>query len=372
MNPFSYGTIVRSPYFFNRHDECRRIVSTLSGGNNLVLFAPRRFGKTSLVLRALDELENENYTCIYFDFMPVYSRESFIESYSKALIAGQSNLQLAIKAVSSFVKGIRPKLVFDQAGNPEFSIDFTENKINEKTLGEILDLPEHLASQGKRFIIVLDEFQEINKLNGENFEKLFRSKIQHHQNVNYLFLGSRTHLLNDMFNNKGRAFYNAAMLMQIGPLPQEETIDFLISRFASSGIQIGQPLSLLIIEQAGNIPYYIQLLAAEIWQYVINSTQKIDKELVIKCAEKIVDLKSDYYYELYDKQSSYQKKLLKALVISGENLFSSGYTKQFRLTAASTTQKALAGLIESGIVEKTEGRYFIADPFFKRFITRYA
>jgi len=64
MNPFSYGTIVRSPYFFNRHDECRRIVSTLSGGNNLVLFAPRRFGKTSLVLRAVDELEKENYTLI--------------------------------------------------------------------------------------------------------------------------------------------------------------------------------------------------------------------------------------------------------------------------------------------------------------------
>src|SRR3990172_11464056 len=100
MNPFSYGTIVKEPYFFNRHEECERIVTTLSGGNNLVLFAPRRFGKTSLVLRALDELEKRNYVCIYFDFMPVYSRESFIESYSKALIAKQGNLQKTIKAVS--------------------------------------------------------------------------------------------------------------------------------------------------------------------------------------------------------------------------------------------------------------------------------
>ena len=372
MNPFSYGTIVKEPYFFNRHEECERIVSTLSGGNNLVLFAPRRFGKTSLVLRAVDELKKMNYTCVYFDFMPVYSRESFIESYSKALITTQSNLQKAIKVVSKFVKGIRPKLVFDQSGNPEFSIDFIENKINEKTLGEILDLPEHLASQDKRFIIVLDESQEINKLNGENFEKLFRSKIQHHQYVSYLFLGSRTHLLNDMFNNKGRAFYNAAMLMQIGSLPKEETVDFLISRFASSGIQIEQSLAFFIIEQAGDIPYYIQLLASEVWQYVINSTQRIDKGLVIKCAQKIVDLKSDYYFELYDKQSTYQKKLLKALVVSGQNVFSSGYTRQFRLTAASTTQKALAGLIESGIIDKVEGRYFIADPFFKQFIIRYA
>ena len=372
MNPFSYGTIVKKPYFFNRKEECDRIVSTLSGGNNLVLFAPRRFGKTSLVLRAVEELEKKNFTCIYFDFMPVYSRESFIETYSKALISRQSNLQKAVKATAAFVKGIRPKLVFDQSGNPEFSIDFTENKINEKTLGEILNLPEHLASENKRFIIVLDEFQEINKLNGENFEKLFRSKIQHHQYVNYLFLGSRTHLLSDMFNNKGRAFYNAAMLMQIGPLPKEETVDFLINRFASSGIKIERDIAVFIIEQAGDIPYYIQLLASEIWQYVVSSTLKINKELIIKCAEKIVDLKSDYYYELYDRQSVYQKKLLKALVISGENVFSSNYTKRFHLTAASTTQKALAGLIEAGIVEKVEGHYFIGDPFFKQFISRYA
>jgi AAA+ ATPase superfamily predicted ATPase len=372
MNPFNYGTIVKGEYFYDRKEELERIVSTLIGGNNLVMFAPRRFGKTSLVFRAIEELEKMDYTCIYFDFMPIYSRESFIEAYSKAILAKQNSIQAGVKKIAKLVEGIRPKLVFDQTGNPEFSLEFTENKINEKTLEDILDLPENIAHKGKRFIVVLDEFQEINKLNGDNIEKLFRSKIQRHHNINYLFLGSRTHLLSDMFNNKGRAFYNAAMLMQIGSLPQKETIDFLIGRFASSGIQLDKSLALFVIEQAGDIPYYIQLLAAEVWQYVVNSTLKIDKELITLCAQKIVDLKSDYYYELYDKQSVYQKKMLKALVISGENVFSSSYTKQFRLTAASTTQKALAGLIESGIVEKTEGRYFIGDPFFKRFITHYA
>ena len=57
MNPFKYGTIVKEPYFFNRHEECDKIVSTLSGGNNIVLFAPRRFGKTSLVFHAIEKLK---------------------------------------------------------------------------------------------------------------------------------------------------------------------------------------------------------------------------------------------------------------------------------------------------------------------------
>ena len=372
MNPFSYGTIVKGEYFYDRHEECRRIVSTLSGGNNLVLFAPRRFGKTSLVFRAIEELETLGYICVYFDFMPVYSRESFIESYSKAILARQNNLQKGVKKIATLIKGIRPKIVFDQSGKPEFTMDFTDNKVSEKTLEDIIDLPESLASERNRYIIVFDEFQEINSLNGENFEKLLRSKIQQHKDVNYLFLGSRTHLLNDMFNNKGRAFYNAAMLMQIEGLPKADTIEFLKNRFSLSGILIDDTVSLYLIEQAGNIPYYIQLLAAEVWQYMVSSHKEVNIEVVGSCAERIVDLKNDYYFELYGKQSSYQKKLLKALLISGENLFSADYARRFRLSATSTTQKALLNLVESSVVEKVEGHYFIADPFFRRFLLRYA
>jgi AAA+ ATPase superfamily predicted ATPase len=72
MNPFSYGTIVRGDYFYDRKEECDRIVTTLTNGNNLVLFAPRRYGKTSLVFRAIEELEKQGVTCIYFDFLPVF------------------------------------------------------------------------------------------------------------------------------------------------------------------------------------------------------------------------------------------------------------------------------------------------------------
>lgn len=253
MNPFSYGTIVREPFFYDRKEECQHIVSTLSGGNNLVLFAPRRYGKTSLVFRAIEELEKMNFVCIY------------------------------------------------------------------------------------------------------------------------LFLGSRTHLLSDMFNNKGRAFYNSAMLMQINALSIDDSIEFLKTRFETAGVLLDDQTAKYLIAEAGNIPYYIQLLAAEVWQDIIVSThKKVNKSIIDLCTARIVDLKNDYYTELYDRQSVYQKKMLNALVVSGENVFSTDYSKRFRLSAVSTTQKALIGLVESGVIEKKEGHYFIGDPFFKRFLLRYA
>jgi len=372
MNPFSYGTIVRGDYFYDRKEECDRIVTTLSGGNNLVLFAPRRYGKTSLVFRAIEQLELLGFRCIYLDLLPVYSIETFLNLYISAIGKKQSNLQKLVQSISTILKNIRPKITFDAHGNPELGIDLVENKVSIETLSEVIDLPERLFPSGNKTIVVFDEFQEITKLNKYGIENLLRSKIQQQQKVNYLFLGSQTHLLSDMFNNKNRAFYNAASHMQLSTLPYEDTIAFLQEKFNESGIKIDRPTSLFLIERSGNIPYYIQLLSSEIWQYMITSQTIVTNEIVTGCTERIVGLKSDYYFELFDRQSIMQKQLLKALVHSGENIFSADYIKRFRLTTASTTQKAVSVLLESGIIDKTENVYFISDPFFKRFIQNYA
>jgi hypothetical protein len=372
VNPFSYGTIVRGDYFYDRKEECERIVSTLSNGNNLVLFAPRRYGKTSLVFRVMDELELQGITCIYFDFLPVYSLETFVNLYIHAIEKKQSNLQKLVQTISTVVKNIRPKLTFDSQGKPEFGIDLMESKVSVETLSEVLDLPEKITHSGKKTVVIFDEFQEITKLNKYGFENLLRSKIQQQQQVNYLFLGSRTHLLSDMFNNKNRAFYNSASHIQLSTLPHEDTVTFLQEKMGNSGIKIDQPTALFIIEQTGDIPYYIQLLAAEIWQYMINSETFVTKDIVLLCTKRIVELKQDYYFELFDRQSVMQKQLLKALSQSGESVFSAEYAKRFRLSTTSTTQKAILVLMDSGIIDKTDNTYFISDPFFKRFLLNYA
>lgn len=370
MNPFSYGTVVKEPYFFDRKTETERIVNVLSGGNNLVLYAPRRFGKTSLVMRAFRQLERRGFTCIYFDFMTVYSKESFIESFSRAVLEKQPNVKRAFAAFSKFVKGIKPSLTFDAHGQPGFSIEFIKSVTVDQTLDSIIDLPDKLAGGEKRFIIAFDEFQDITKLNGENFEDLLRSKIQHHECVNYLFLGSRTHILNDMFTNENRPFYNSADVMHLDALPEEETIAFLIDRFSHSKIFLDPETAAVLIEKAGYIPYYIQFLASEIWQEAVNSQKAVNRDIIDLCADKILDRKNDFYFELFDRQTAYQKKLLKALAISGQNVFSNEYSHRFRLSAASTTQKALAGLVNNGIIEKHGHIYNFTDPFFKWFVLR--
>ena len=370
MNPFSYGTIVKGGNFYDRKEESARIVETLSGGNNIVLYAPRRFGKTSLIFKVMEQLEKTGFICIYFDFMPVYSSESFVRLYTKALSAKQLNLNKFARTFAAIIKNIRPILTFGQDGSPEFSIDFANVKVDETLVSQLLDMPEQLAGKNRRVIVFFDEFQEVEKLKSINFEALLRSKVQQQQKTNYLFFGSKTHLLREMFNNKKKAFYNSALQMSIGGLPQEDTINFLRSKFSLSNISIDDETAKYLIAIAANIPHYIQLLASEIWQSMVNNEVVITKAIIDECVRKALALKSDYYMELFDHHSQNQKQLLKALTFEGKNIFSAAYIEKYRLSTVSTLQRSINGLINSGVVEKKGDEYSFADPFFKLFVTQ--
>lgn len=369
MNPFQYANIVEGVHFYDREDELRRVVQTLEGGNNLVLYAPRRYGKSSLVKKALRVLEEKGFKTVYLDFMSIYSRKTFITRYTKEVVEKQSaSIEKTIKEVAGFLKGWVPSVAFDTYGNPSFSLSRIEGEDREKSLEEVIDLPEKLASGQQKWIIAFDEFQEITTLNGESFEKLLRSGIQHHQNVTYLFLGSRAHLLKDMFNNRNRAFYNAAMLMNVDIIEKAKSINFLISRFAQDEIDISEESASYLVDKVYGIPYYLQFVAAEIWQEVINTTKLVTPEIVDKAIEQIIDLKSDYYWELTNKQTNYRKKVLKALSDAVEEIFSSATSVKYDLGAGSSTQKALGSLIEQGIVDKINKTYSFTDPLYQLFL----
>ncbi|MFP3043656.1 ATP-binding protein [Treponema primitia] len=368
MNPFKYGTIVRGGDFFDRKEECSRIVETLMGGNNMVLYAPRRFGKTSLVFKVIEQLEKKKVTCVYFDFMTVYSPESFVRLYAKALSAKQTNMDKFVKIFASAIKNIRPVLGFNAEGEAEFSVDFANTVIDDTIVAQLLDMPETLGSQKNRVVVFFDEFQEAGKLQNINFENLLRSKIQQQVNTSYLFLGSKTHILEEMFNNKKRAFYHSASQISIGPLPEDDTIKYLQNKFTASGITLDTNIGQYLISAAGNIPHYIQLLAAEVWQCLIDTKKPVTKKIVDYCVTQILALKGDYYLELFDRQSQGRKQLLQSLTVSGKNVFSAAYINTYGLNSVSTVQRSMKDLVEEGIVEKLKGEYVIADPFFKAFV----
>ena len=129
----------------------------------------------------------------------------------------------------------------------------------------MLDLPQKLAAD-KPWIVVFDEFQEVNKLNGDRFEKEMRASLIHHNKVSYIFMGSQTQMLLNMFTHKNRAFYQFAKILELKKIPVEIMQQYLIERFNQSGFTGIENVASSIIDTAENIPHYVQYLASSAWE----------------------------------------------------------------------------------------------------------
>lgn len=369
MNPFQFGSVVRGEYFFDRKEETARVVDTLSGGNNLVLFAPRRYGKTSLVFRAMSELEKRGVACVYFDFSPIYDLADFCRVYARSVFETQKGWRKIVEKLSTWIRGARPKISLSPDGKASLELDFPEGGADAETLDAVLALPERIADSSRRLVVVFDEFQEISRFEKIRFEALLRSVVQRRENVSYLFLGSKTHMLGAMFTERSRPFFNSAATMRISKLPLADTVDFLRRRFRKTGVSLSPELARSVVAEADGVPYYVQLLAAEIWQRVRNCDgESVAEDDVSESVKQIIALKKDFYAELYDRLSLVQKKLARAIARDGKNVFSAAYAKRHGLSTPSSVQKALDVLIAEGIAEKDDAAFSVSDPFFRRFL----
>ncbi len=82
-NPFKFGSLVDAPYFTDRVKELDYIVQFLKSENHLVLMSPRRFGKSSLVKKAVIQTQRPY---LWLNMQAVLSKEDFAAKLLKELL----------------------------------------------------------------------------------------------------------------------------------------------------------------------------------------------------------------------------------------------------------------------------------------------
>jgi len=365
-NPFRYGTIVDDPYFYGRHKELEEITTSVKNGANLILYSPRRYGKTSLVLKILKSLKQEGYNTIYIDFFKVTSRDKFIELYSREIFNLHSSFEKGILRLKELIRGIRPVIGWSNAGKPELSIRI-DPALAAEAFEDVLNTP--VRTEGKSWIVVFDEFQEIERLNGESFEKELRAVIQHHQQVGYIFMGSQKHMLVNMFSRKNRAFYNFGKLYQLQKPDPTDATTYLNDRFAISDFEPSKDLLGKIIITSRNIPFYLQYLASEIWEMMALQVTLTDN-LFEQAIQRLLLNQNDYFLGIWMQLTPYQRKTITAIAANETGSYDKKFLQEYNLYPVSSLQKALKSLTNQDILEKENTRYRLNDPFFELWIKR--
>jgi len=363
-NPFQYGAKVTGDSFFDRDEIKKSILNVIGGGNNAVLYGPRRYGKSSLMAQVLDELRAHGTICVYLNMMNAAALSDFIIMYAKAVYAQTAPAVGALKYAADLFRRIRPSLGLDDEGRPSLTLSVANAKMGLAELREVLELPSRLKPKDRDMVIVLDEFQEIAEFGlGTQFERSMRSIIENHSDISYVFLGSKSHMLKRMFATPTRPFYRSAQTFSLSLPPHDESRRFLVGKFSSVGISLSADVAATIVERAGNVPYYLQALGSWTFRYVTErGGRKVSVADVENAFRSLYDSERELFEGVFRSFPESQRLVARAIAEESTSSFTEDYRMRHGLNSLSTVNTAVRRLVADARIDTVDGKYVHVDP----------
>jgi len=381
QNPFVYGEVVPASAFVDRVTELDRLVRDLAAGQKVFLISPRRYGKSSLISRALAAMSRKGAVTVEVTVSSFSSYVAFLEGYARALAAAETKADRARAWLRDAISSTRIELSADARVDPSgprgaamrvaFPNARTDRDIS-RLAQEVFALPARLAETRRRKVVVaLDEFQAIGGFNGGSVEHAMRAAVQHQREVGYVFAGSEPTLMERMLTPR-RPFYKAGPVMRLDKIPADEFAAFIEGRFDASGMRPEPGLGMAIVDLAGNLPYDVQRLAHETWDEVRGSTRRrVTLDDLHQALKRLLTEQQMLFEAVWQRLTLAQRGALRAVVLQdGRELLSADVRTRHRLGGPSTVQTALGALMRDDVVTREADRYVVVDSLLREWVAR--
>jgi hypothetical protein len=362
VNPFHYGTPAEGEHFAGRETELAALLSRLRAGINVVVVSPRRYGKTSLLLRVEQELDGEDAAVVHGNVLRSRDLAAFASQLAtQAFRVPGGRWHRARQAVPEFLRRLRARPVVTFEGeHPRFAFDAgLSARDADDLLADVYSLLAELAAR-RPAALVLDDFQAIVEL-GEHLPGLLKALADSHPKVSLVLAGSRKHLMEQLVSTPTAALYNMAEPITLGPLPEDVMGAHLRSRAAAGRKPMSEAVARLIVELAGPAPNDIQRLAYETYD---TAGAVIDESAVHAGLAAAVAHDAPAYAERYEILSPGQRRILSALAEEPtEQPASAAFLARAAMANPSSVRKALDALRAGELVANRGKALVVADPF---------
>ena len=366
-NPFRFGPLALDEAFTDREAELAGLVSDARNGQDVVVFAPRRYGRSSLVWRAAQELTKQDILVAQVDLMRAPTKDQLAAKLARTLHEDLASRLWNAKERLKVFAGLRLKptiTVNPNDGAVSFSFDARAGAEDiDATLEELLTVLGRIAGErDRRVVLVLDEFQEVVAID-PNLIKLMRSVFQEQPEVAHIYLGSKRHMMRRIFNDENEPFWRSAKQMELDVIAPELFAPYAFTKFEETGKELDPGVCEQALELTGGHPYATQELLYFLWEEAT-----LDRAL-----DATLRSEHSHFSLLWDGISAAQKRVLQALAQEQPGRPLRGdYQRRHSLPAAPTVQTALGALERAEVVGKVaRGQYRIAEPFLTEWIQRY-
>lgn len=374
INPFRIHGVVTDEYFTDRDQELDRILGTLrEPAAKLLVYGPRRMGKTSALLQALERHEAAGGVAFLADI----STASTVTDVANRILeaAGRALGRRWRDSISEFVRriGMTISLTPDPATGlilPSLDVKLRAASLEDQraSLGQTLDAVEHLAEERNATIgIVLDEFQEIQRFGGDSAEWHLRGIIQQHTHVSYVLAGSQAHLIERMMD-RGRAFYGLADQLAFGPIDAAHLSAWIDERMNASGVA-ADGVGRAIVEAAGPRTRDRVQLARRCYDNCRPRARATAAD-VAQALDDVVAEQGAPLRSTWDDLTVLQQNVLRCVAENRHGLTTRAAVERYGFTSSGSAANAASALIESGILIRTDSAtgYAFDNPFFGRWV----
>lgn len=368
-NPFHYGTPATGDQFTGREAELNVLLTRARDGIGVVLVSPRRYGKTSLLIKASDVLAAEGRMVVNVNAFGCLNAETFASRLAGATFHTPAGRWHRMKdALADFVRRFRVTPSIEISGQTavfRFAAGMSPRQLEDVITDVYAALAEGSTAK-KPAVLVIDEFQELPAL-GEHLPGLFKSLLDAHPQVALVIAGSRQHLLERLVLHQDAPLFGMLTTLSLGEIPPDDMAAFLVRRAADGGKQMPDEAAATIVALAGPAPNDVQQLAYE--AFGAAGARRVSTTDVERAMALAADHGSVVFQSRFDACSGAQKRVLLELA---QRPTATIYAAEFRdaagLKGSGGVQNAVAALVAHDLVVRRNSTYVVADPFLAQWL----
>lgn len=377
-NPFAARGIVTGPAFTDRAEERRALRRALTAAPGFVLLAgPRRIGKSSLLAQVAADLGRTRHPVILLDLWtaatPADVVTRLVEGATRAL--GRrwhaSLLQLLAQLKLSFTLDRQPDGAL--IPKPELSLQARPTDALARDLVAALDALEDMARGRDEVLgIIIDEFQHIATLFGDDIFRQLRAAIQRHRHLSYVFAGS-DHAVIDRLLARDAALFKMLQQLTVGPLPDEHHARWIEEQFRRAGMPAAAGTGRALIEAAGPRTWDVREAAFWLFEHARVARRPPSGDGVSAAILAVVAAQQPALERVWRSLTSPMQRMLRAVAAEGRGLTTRAVLERYGIASGSHASKALAALAQTGVIQRLgEGAYACDDPFMRRWVLAFA
>jgi len=303
------GQAARGENFFKREILINKLWRKIDSSSSIIISAPRRVGKTSL-MRYIEDNAKGNYYVVYVITESVYNENKYYKEIVKAILNCDSIKKrgIVINSIKDVAKNIFKSI--DEVGID--TVKFSRN-IEFNYYEKFIEIMRTIDLEGHKLIIMIDEFaQTIENIKQEegisHAVHLLQSNRSLRQNgdinskFQFIYTGSIS-LEGIARRMDASKFINDLDILKVTPLSEEEGKSLVYELLKGLNFTMDEEtINHLLNEIKWLIPFYIQLAMDKIQDIY-------DEENLTHIYNKSVDIAIKRMIEENNKFSSWHERL---------------------------------------------------------------